>query len=90
MYIEYIDIDEYLAELWQRIYVAIIDIAKQKGLINKEINLADSLLLESIFVSYDGIISLHDVYGNISIAEDFDDEVLFEAYRQLYTTISTT
>lgn len=84
---EYIDIDECQAELWQRVYAAIVCIANHKGFIDKELKLSDSISLETLSVSSDGIISLHDVYGNIGIAEDFDDEMLFEAYRSLHSIL---
>ncbi|MBQ3634650.1 MAG: hypothetical protein II951_03430 [Bacteroidales bacterium] len=75
-----IDIDDELSLLWSRLYGCIVNIASSNLLIGTPV-LLDGVFVKSVIVSSDGCLSFTDNDGNTDIAEQFDDCVMYDAYK---------
>lgn len=83
MYKENFDIDEQLAILWNKVYAEIVRIVDYYYEREKTISLSETQSVKAINVTYDGIIVMYDVDGQMSYAEEFEDNVLYEVYRNM-------
>ena len=83
MYIENIDIDEQLAILWSKVYASIIYIIDNHFGREQKVVLTCNDSADAIVVTYDGVIKLLSKDGFLEVAEQFDDYVLYDVYREL-------
>lgn len=84
---EEINIDEQLSVLWSNVYDAILSIIDNRYSRECKVELPNSLLLSYVLVTYDGVIQLCTSSGYVDYAEQFEDEFLYDAYRQLVPEI---
>ena len=89
MNIEEINIDEQLSILWTNVYDAILNIIDIRYTREFIVELPNSLLLSYVLVTYDGVIRLCTSSGYVDYAEQFEDEFLYDAYRQLVPEIKS-
>lgn len=87
MFKEEIDIDEYLSTLWSQIYASIVYLVNSRNLQDIEIVLKENGYVETLLVTYDGVIKISDIYGHSDDVENFDDDVLYESYQRLLSTL---
>ena len=88
MYIENIDIDEQLAILWSKVYASIIYIIDNHFGREQKVVLTCNDSADAIVVTYDGVIKLLSNDGFLEDAEQFDDYVLYDVYRELMVSVS--
>lgn len=83
MYKENFDIDEQLAILWNKVYAEIVRIVDHSYGREKIITLSETTSIKAISVTSDGVILIYDVDRQMSDAEEFEDNVLYEVYRNM-------
>lgn len=83
MYINEIDIDERLAELWRDVYAAVVHIIDQFFVRNFWVALQEDCSPYSVLLTADGVLLLRYNDGVASEAEQFDDTVLYSVYNAL-------
>lgn len=87
MFKEEIDIDEHLSTLWSQIYATIVHLVNSRNLQDIEIVLKEKGYVETLLVTYDGVIKISDIYGHFDDVENFDDDMLYESYHRLLSTL---
>lgn len=80
---DYIDFEEEKAKLWQRAYFGIKCTLILKGLANQRVELPNSETMKSVVLELPDVLVLEDSYGRCGYAEFFEDDDLFDVYKEV-------